>query len=98
MQPLQVMTQPGTIVDSVYPGAVVGENVETSQRIVDVLLGALSIALPEKILAASSGTMNNLTIGGVSPDSNISSPTRKPSGVVQAQALLVMAWMVSRPT
>jgi N-methylhydantoinase B len=69
MRPLQVMTQAGSIVDAAYPGAVAGGNVETSQRIVDVLLGALAIALPEKIPAASSGTMNNLTIGGVNPDS-----------------------------
>jgi N-methylhydantoinase B/oxoprolinase/acetone carboxylase alpha subunit len=39
-------------------------NVETSQRITDVLLGALSRALPDRIPAASSGTMNNLSFGG----------------------------------
>jgi N-methylhydantoinase B len=43
---------------------VAGGNVETSQRIVDVLLGALANAAPEKIPAASQGTMNNITIGG----------------------------------
>ena len=42
-------------------------NVETSQRIVDVLLKALAQALPDRIPAASSGTMNNLTIGGIDP-------------------------------
>ncbi|HYX41695.1 MAG TPA: hydantoinase B/oxoprolinase family protein, partial [Pyrinomonadaceae bacterium] len=40
-------------------------NVETSQRLVDVLFKALAQALPDKIPAASQGTMNNLTIGGV---------------------------------
>jgi N-methylhydantoinase B len=51
------------------PAAVAGGNVETSQRIVDVLLKALAQAMPEQIPAASSGTMNNLTIGGIDPRS-----------------------------
>ena len=46
------------------PRAVSAGNVETSQRITDVALGALAAALPELIPAASSGTMNNITIGG----------------------------------
>ena len=46
---------------------VAGGNVETSQRIVDVLLGALAQAYPQRIPAASQGTMNNLTIGGYDP-------------------------------
>ena len=46
------------------PAAVAAGNVETSQRIVDVLLGALAQACPDRIPAASQGTMNNLTIGG----------------------------------
>jgi N-methylhydantoinase B len=41
--------------------------VETSQRIVDVLLRALAQALPDRIPAAAAGTMNNLTIGGIDP-------------------------------
>jgi N-methylhydantoinase B len=49
---------------------VAGGNVETSQRIVDVLLRALSQAIPDRIPAAASGTMNNLTIGGVHPGVN----------------------------
>jgi N-methylhydantoinase B len=49
------------------PAAVAGGNVETSQRTVDVLLRAFSQVLPERIPAASSGTMNNLTIGGTDP-------------------------------
>ena len=67
MRPIAVKTRPGTVVDCTFPAAVAGGNVETSQRIVDVLLGALAQALPEKIPAASCGTMNNLTIGGVDP-------------------------------
>ena len=54
----------GTIVNASYPAAVAGGNVETSQRIVDVVLGALAQALPDRIAAASQGTMNNLTVGG----------------------------------
>jgi len=65
LRPIRVVTSPGTIVDARFPAAVAGGNVETSQRIVDVILGALAKALPERIPAASQGTMNNVTIGGV---------------------------------
>jgi len=64
MRPVEVLTPPGTLVDALFPAAVAGGNVETSQRIVDVLLGALSKALPGRIPAASAGTMCNLSIGG----------------------------------
>jgi N-methylhydantoinase B len=67
MRPLRVITRPGTVVDARFPAAVAAGNVETSQRITDVLLGALAQALPERIPAASTGTMNNLTVGGVDP-------------------------------
>ncbi|MEP6741904.1 MAG: hydantoinase B/oxoprolinase family protein, partial [bacterium] len=53
----------------VHPASVAGGNVETSQRIVDVLFRALAQGLPDKIPAASQGTMNNLTIGGIDPRS-----------------------------
>jgi len=56
-----------SIVNASYPAAVAAGNVETSQRIVDVLLRALAQALPERVPAASSGTMSNLTIGGIDP-------------------------------
>jgi N-methylhydantoinase B len=69
MRPIRVIAPEGTIVNAVPPAAVAGGNVETSQRIVDVLLHALAEALPERIPAASSGTMNNLTIGGIDPRS-----------------------------
>ncbi|XXJ19222.1 hydantoinase B/oxoprolinase family protein [Desulfovibrio caledoniensis] len=64
MRPLAVTTRPGSVVDAEFPAAVAGGNVETSQRLVDVLLGALAQALPEAMPAASQGTMNNLTVGG----------------------------------
>ena len=60
------------------PAAVAGGNVETSQRIVDVLLRALAKAIPEKIPAAAAGTMNNLTIGGIDPRTGNPLPTTKP--------------------
>jgi N-methylhydantoinase B len=65
MRPIRVIAPEGTIVNARPPAAVAGGNVETSQRIVDVLLRALAQAIPDRIPAAASGTMNNLTIGGV---------------------------------
>ncbi|HYX69978.1 MAG TPA: hydantoinase B/oxoprolinase family protein [Terriglobales bacterium] len=67
MRPIRVIAPEGTVVNARPPAAVAGGNVETSQRIVDVLLQALAQALPARILAGSSGTMNNLTIGGTDP-------------------------------
>ena len=69
MRPVQVLAPPGTVVNAVPPAAVAGGNVETSQRIVDTLLRSLAQAFPTRIPAASSGTMNNLTIGGIDPRS-----------------------------
>jgi N-methylhydantoinase B len=65
MEPIQVIAPRGTVVNANPPASVAGGNVETSQRIVDVLFKALSQALPDRIPAASQGTMNNLTIGGI---------------------------------
>ena len=67
LRPLTLTTTPGTVVDARLPAAVAGGNVETSQRIVDVLLRALAQAQPDRVPAASAGTMSNLTIGGVDP-------------------------------
>src|SRR5215468_4664579 len=64
IEPIRVIAPPGSIVNALPPAPVAGGNVETSQRIVDVLLRALSQAVPDLIPAASQGTMNNLTIGG----------------------------------
>lgn len=69
MRPIRVIAPEGTIVSARPPAAVAGGNVETSQRIVDVLLRALSKAVPDRIPSAASGTMNNLTIGGIDPRS-----------------------------
>jgi N-methylhydantoinase B len=65
MEPIEVIAPRGTVVNANPPASVAGGNVETSQRIVDVLFKALAKALPDRIPAASQGTMNNLTIGGI---------------------------------
>jgi N-methylhydantoinase B/oxoprolinase/acetone carboxylase alpha subunit len=64
LRPIQVIAPEGTVVNARAPAAMAAGNVETSQRITDVLLGALAQAAPEGIPAASSGTMNNLSFGG----------------------------------
>jgi N-methylhydantoinase B len=65
MRPVRVIAPSGTVVNAKPPAAVAGGNVETSQRIVDVLLKALAQAIPDRIPSAAAGTMNNLTIGGI---------------------------------
>jgi N-methylhydantoinase B/oxoprolinase/acetone carboxylase alpha subunit len=65
---IRVIAPQGTIVNAMHPAAVAGGNVETSQRITDVVLGALAKALPGAIPAASQGTMNNVTLGGKRPN------------------------------
>ncbi len=67
MDPIEVRAPEGSVVSASPPAAVAAGNVETSQRIVDVLLKALARALPERIPAASSGTMNNISFGGIDP-------------------------------
>ena len=67
MQPIEVVAPKGTVVNANHPASVAGGNVETSQRIVDTVFKALAQAIPERIPAASQGTMNNLTIGGIDP-------------------------------
>ncbi len=67
MAPIEVIAPEGTVVNATTPAAVAGGNVETSQRIVDVLLRALAEAYPDRVPAASTGTMTNVTIGGIDP-------------------------------
>jgi N-methylhydantoinase B len=62
-RPIDLVAPQGTIVNARPPAAVAAGNVETSQRIADVLLGALAQAAPERVPAASQGTMNNVLIG-----------------------------------
>ena len=65
---VEVLTRPGTVVHAVYPAAVVAGNTETSQRVVDVVFRALAQALPDRIPAASCGTMSSLALGGTRSD------------------------------
>jgi N-methylhydantoinase B len=68
LAPARVLTRPGSVVDPRYPAPVAAGNVETSQRLVDVLLGALAKLEPQRFPAASSGTMSNFSFGGVRAD------------------------------
>jgi len=62
---VEIIVDEDSILNAKYPAAVVGGNVETSQRVVDVVFGALSKAVPEKVPAASAGSMSNFTFGGI---------------------------------
>src|SRR5205809_2336296 len=88
MRPLEIIAPAGTIVNARPPAAVCGGNVETSQRIVDVLYKSLANAMPDRIPAASQGTMNNFTFGGIDPR------TRQPVAYYET----VAGGMGARPT
>ncbi|MBI5158395.1 MAG: hydantoinase B/oxoprolinase family protein [Acidimicrobiia bacterium] len=62
-RPIDLRVPPGSIVGAHPPAAVAAGNVETSQRIADVVLGALAKAAPDRVHAASQGTMNNVLMG-----------------------------------
>lgn len=68
-RPIKVITPEGTIVNPKFPGAVSNANINTSQRITDCMFGALAKIKPERAMAACSGTMSLLTIGGIDPRS-----------------------------
>jgi N-methylhydantoinase B len=61
---IRVLTRPGSLLHAEYPAGVVAGNTETSQRVVDVVFGALAKALPDRIPAASCGTMSSVALGG----------------------------------
>jgi N-methylhydantoinase B len=63
-EPVRVVTPPHSVLNPDFPAAVANGNTETSQRVVDVVLGALAKALTGRVPAASQGTMNNFTFGG----------------------------------
>jgi len=70
LRPIRVVAPEGTVVNARPPAAMAAGNVETSQRVADAVLGALAHAAPELIPSASSGTMNNLSFGGMDPFRN----------------------------
>ncbi len=63
-RPVRVVAPSGSLVAARFPAAVGAGNVEVSQRIADVCLGALAQALPDRVGAAGQGTMNNVLVGG----------------------------------
>lgn len=67
LRAIEIHAEKDSLLNAGYPAPVAGGNVETSQRIVDVMFGALSQAIPERVQAASSGSMSNVTFGGVNP-------------------------------
>ncbi len=67
MRPVEIRVPDRSLVNARPPASVAAGNVETSQRITDVLMLAFAEALPEAMPALSQGTMNNTTMGGVDP-------------------------------
>jgi len=67
LRPIRLIAPEGSVVNARFPAAMAAGNVETSQRLVDVLLRALARALPKRVPAASNGSMNNVSIGGFDP-------------------------------
>ncbi len=63
-RPVTIEAPEGSVVNARPPAAVVGGNLEVSQRVTDVLLGAFAAAAPERAVAAGQGTMNSITFGG----------------------------------
>ncbi|MFN8017681.1 MAG: hydantoinase B/oxoprolinase family protein [Acidimicrobiales bacterium] len=64
MRPVEVRAPSGSVVAATFPAAVGAGNVEVSQRVADTCLGALAQVVPDRVPAASQGTMNNLLLGG----------------------------------
>ena len=70
-RPFDIIVREGSVLSAIYPTSVCNANIITTQRITDVLLGALAEAIPERVQAACSGTMNLLNIGGRDPRSGV---------------------------
>lgn len=66
-RPIALTAPEGTLVHAQPPAAVVGGNLEVSQRVTDVILGAFGEQVPERAIGACQGTMNNITFGGTDP-------------------------------
>lgn len=67
-RPIKIIALPGTVVNVSHPGPSVGGNTETHPRLVDVVMGALGKAIPERVAAAEGGTSCNFLFGGVHPE------------------------------
>ncbi len=68
---INVITRAGSLLHALYPAAVVAGNTETSQRVVDVVFGALAQALPDRIPAASCGTRTSIALGSNKGDTTL---------------------------
>jgi N-methylhydantoinase B len=66
-RPVTLSAPEASLLNARRPAAVAAGNVETSTRVVDVVMGALGKALPCRIPAASHGSMNNLAMGSGAP-------------------------------
>jgi len=66
-RPIEIVAPAGSLVNPLPPAPVVGGNLETSQRIVDVILGAMGRLIPDRAVAACQGSMNNYAVGGIDP-------------------------------
>jgi N-methylhydantoinase B len=67
MRPIRVLTRPGSLVHAQFPAPVANGNTQTAQRVVDTLFGALQQIIPDRVPAASSGSMSIVTVGGYDP-------------------------------
>ncbi|MCE3552748.1 hydantoinase B/oxoprolinase family protein [Pseudonocardia sp. RS11V-5] len=67
MRPVRVLTRPGSVCAAEFPAPVANGNTQTAQRIVDALLGAFAQIVPDRVPAASSGSMSIVTVGGQDP-------------------------------
>lgn len=70
-RPVRIITPEGSLVNPRFPAPVSNANINTAQRIADVILGALAQGMPERVPAASTGSMSIFTIGGANPDSGV---------------------------
>ncbi len=70
-RPIEIIAPEGSVLNARLPAPVVGGNLETSQRVVDVVLGALGVLMPERAVAACQGSMNNLALGGIDPTTGL---------------------------
>ncbi|HEX9245936.1 MAG TPA: hydantoinase B/oxoprolinase family protein [bacterium] len=67
-RPIKIIAPPGSCVNVRYPGPSVAGNTESHPRMVDLILGALAQAVPDRVAAAEGGTSCNFLFGGVHPE------------------------------
>jgi N-methylhydantoinase B/oxoprolinase/acetone carboxylase alpha subunit len=67
-RPVRIIAPPGSVVNVVHPGPSVGGNTDLQPKLIDLLLAALSQAVPERVAASSGGSSSNLLFGGLHPE------------------------------